>query len=146
MSEETRQCVAFTSRGARCTHTRDLSTDQRCRWHDPARVELIRDMRRRGQAAGVASRAEKARVRLAQASETAGPRPAIGDSLASVTEWLRWLAEAGVRGEVQRAEIAGLASVARLLVQALTQRDLEAQLRTLQRQYTALKRQLERAR
>lgn len=136
------QCTAIRNAGGRCQSTSAIVMGL-CAFHDPSRREQVREMRRRGAIAAGASRAANRKVRLELASASAGPRPPIGDSLLSVTQWVRWLAEAGIRGEVKQSELVALTSVARLLVQSLTQRDLEVQLRKLQRDYLRLKKQLE---
>jgi len=142
---ETQRCTAWTAAGRQCPHRHGL-VGNLCVFHDPERRDELKAMRQRGQAAGMVSRKESRRVRLAQASETAGPRPPIGDSLETVTQWLRWLAESAARGEVKVTEVAALTAVARLLLASLKERDLEQELRQLQRSYAALKKQAERGR
>lgn len=138
------QCVAHTKAGQPCTQRRDLSPAGYCRWHDPARAEEMRALRRKGQQASIRKAAENRRVRLAQLAETAGPRPPVGDSLETVAQFLRWLLEAGARGEVDPGTLAGLTSTARAVMGAYERRDLERRLKAALKELDALKRQASR--
>lgn len=146
MSEETTgRCTAWTAKGMQCSHTRAL-VDGLCRFHNPACREAMTAMRRKGQAAAVAARQESRKVRLALASQDAGPRPPVGNSLEEIGTWLKWCLESAARGAVSLGELTAFTTTARALQVTYEKRDLEQRLRTLQRSYEALKRKLERAR
>lgn len=121
---ETARCTALTTAGRQCKHTTNLR-DFLCIFHDPARHEVLREMRQRGAVAATASREKRRHMRLALLANTAGPRPKLEDTLEGIVRFQCWVVEAGARGELSRPDVMVLSHAVATAHVAINKRDLE---------------------
>lgn len=124
MTDERPQCSATTLAGARCKQRNLLSAAALCLFHDPNRRAEATAARQRGQAA---SSAPKLPPRPPRAPRT----------LSDLAAYLAWVIDATATGQLDKDTSSKLTYALTALRGALSQRDLEHQVKQLRAELKA---------
>ena len=131
-----RQCPAITRGGTRCQQRAYLNPETHlCLWHDPTRADEAQAARRRGRETS----AKEAAEREARMIDAADPPPMLELTLDGVSKQLGWIAQQTLVGSMQ-PRIARAATYALSQARhALTQADLEVQLKAARAELAKLR-------
>jgi hypothetical protein len=125
-----RYCGALTREGGTCRQIVGLdSTSGLCPFHDPARAEEVTEMRRRGAQAGNATRAALADLEP----------PDLEPTLDGIVRHGKWVLDQLGRGRIDPKVASSMTYGLQQMRQALIQRDLENEVKTLRAMVKELK-------